>query len=65
MNIMEYALTNPLQSEEIVIHIDIAIKRYYYDESGAQTITLPYGTIITILYFGVLPYIPFRLPTPE
>ena len=60
---MEDSLENPLQSEENGIHIDICLENYYPDESGAQNVTLSDGTIITILYYGVLPYIPVLCPT--
>ena len=62
---MEDCLTNPLQSEYNGIHIDIHPKNYYPDDYGSQTFTIRYDTIITILYDGVLPYIPLRSPTPD
>ena len=61
----EYYLANPLQSEDNGINIDIRTNNYYPDDSGAQIVTLPDGTIILILYDGVIPYIHVRCPTPE
>ena len=63
-DIMEYYLANNLQSDDSGIHIDIFTKKYYPDGSGSQIVTLPYSTIIIILYYGVLPYIPVWSPTP-
>ena len=62
---MENYFENPLQSEENGTHIDIPTKKYYPNKCGAQTITLPYGTINSILYDGFISYIPVRCPTPE
>ena len=39
-------------------------KSYYNDADNCQTILFPYGTVIPIIYDGVLPYIPVRIPTP-
>ena len=64
-DMMENSLANPLQSDNNGIQINIRSNKYYGDSSGAHTITLPYGTIIPILYDGVLPYISVWHPTPE
>ena len=62
---MKSYLTNPLQSEENGIHIDICPKNYYPDHSVSHTVILPDGKIYPILYDGIIPYIPAWLPTPE
>ena len=46
------------------MHIDIRHKKYYPDNSGSKTVTLPDGTIIPILYDDVLPYIHVWRPAP-
>ena len=51
-DMMEYPLTNTLQSEDNGIHIEIGA---YPDDSGAQNVTLPYDTIIPIIYDHVIP----------
>ena len=62
---MENSLTTPLHIDENMIHIDIRHKKYYPEDSGAQTVTLPDGTIITIIYDGVMHYISVLHPTYE
>ena len=62
---MEYPLTNKLKSGDNWIHIERPPNKYYLDESGAHTVTLTYGTIIFILYDGVLTYIHVWSPTPK
>ena len=57
-DMMEFYLTNPLQSEENGIHIFIHTKNSFPDDSGSQNIPLPDCTLIPILYCGVPPYIP-------
>ena len=57
---MEDSLESNFQSEEIGIHINTRTKKYYSDDSGAQTITFSDGTLIPILYDGVLSYILVR-----
>ena len=64
-DMMKASLAISLLSEDNSIHIDIRPQKYYPDESGAQTVTLPYGTIIPILYYGVQPYIHVWRPTSE
>ena len=59
---MEDSLCNPIQSEEAGTKVDIRSSLYYEDSDGLQSIMLPNGTIIPILYDGVLPYIPVRRP---
>ena len=61
-DIIESFLANHLQSDENGIHIDIRPKNYYSDDSVAHTVTLPDVTIIIILCYGVLPYIPVWYP---
>ena len=61
---MQDSLSYPVQSEEISIRMDLHPRYYYDDDCQAQTITFPNGTVLLILYEGVLPYIPVRRPTP-
>ena len=61
---MQDSLSNPIQSEEIGIRIDLRPKLYYSEDSHAQTINFPKGMVLPILYDGVLPFIPVRRPTP-
>ena len=56
-------LSNPIQSEEIGIRIDLRPRLYYSEDFQTQTITFPNGTVLPILYEGVLPFIPVRRPT--
>ena len=60
---IDNSLSNPIQSEEAGVGVDLRPKYYYKDEYYAQTITLPDGTTIPILYDGSLPFIPVRRPT--
>ena len=53
-----------LHSKDNGIHVYICHKKCYPDTYGAQTVTLLDGTIITILYDGVLHYTPVIRPTP-
>ena len=54
-----------IQSEEDETRVDIR-PRYYYEEiDRLQSIAFPDGTIIPILYDGVLLYIPVRRPRPK
>ena len=62
---MSDSLMNPIQAEEIGVRVDTRPKRYYPDEIGCQSLQFPDGTIIPVLYDGVLPYIPIRRPTKE
>ena len=62
---MDDSLSNPIQSEEAGVGVDLRPKYYYKDENHAQTITFPDDTIIPILYDGSLPFIPVRWPTPN
>ena len=48
-------LSNPIQSEEIGVRIDLRPKYYHNKDGQAQSITFPNGTILPILYEGVLP----------
>ena len=62
---MDDSLSNPIQSEEAGVGVDLRPKYYYNDEEHAQAITFPDGTIIPIQYDGSLPFIPVRRPTPN
>ena len=62
---MADSLSNPLQSEEAGVGVDLRPRYYYKGEEHAQTISFPDGTIIPILYDGALPFIPVRRPTPS
>ena len=62
---IEDFLAKLLQSEDNGICIEIHPNKYYPGDFGAQTVTLSYGTIISILYDSVLPYIPVQSPTPK
>ena len=61
---MGESLENEPQSDYNRIHIDIHNRKYYPDDYSAQTVTIPDGTIIPILYDGILTYIPVRIPLP-
>ena len=60
---MDDSLSNPIQSEEAGVGVDLRPKCYYNDEEHAQAITFPDGTIIPIQYDGSLLLIPVRRPT--
>ena len=62
---MDDSLINPVQAEEAGIHIDLRPSRYYPSNIGCQTISFPDGTILPILFDGVLPYLPVRRPTKD
>ena len=62
---MSDSLMNPIQVEEVGVRVDTRPKRYYPYEVGCQTLSFPDGTVIPVLYEGVLPYIPIRRPTKE
>ena len=62
---MDDSLINPVQAEEAGIHIDLRPIRYYPSDIGCQTISFPDGTILPILFDGVLPYLPVRRPTKD
>ena len=59
------SLMNPIQAEEVDVRVDTRPNRYYPHEIGCQCLTFPDGTIIPVLYEGVLPYVPVRRPTKE
>ena len=59
------SLVNPIQAEEHDVRIDIRPRSYYPNSTTAQSITFSDGTILDVLYDGVLPYIPIRRPTKE
>ena len=59
------SLSNPIQSEEAGVGLDVRPRYYYKGEEHAQTISFPDGTTIPILYDGALPFIPVRRPTPS
>ena len=59
------SLMNPIQAEEVEVRVDTRPKRYYPHEIGCQRLTFLDGTIIPVLYEGVLPYVPVRRPTKE
>ena len=62
---MDDSLSNPIQSEEAGVGVDLRPKYYYNDEEHAQAITFPDGSIIPIQYDGSLHFIPVRRPTPN
>ena len=62
---MSDSLMNPIQAEEVGVRVDTRPTRYYPDDIGCQSLQFPDGTIIPVLYQGVLPYIPIRRPTKE
>ena len=62
---MDDSLINPIQAEEAGIHIDLRPSKYYPSDIGCQTISFPDGTILPILFDGVLPYLPVRRPTKD
>ena len=64
-NNMNDSLSNPIQSEEAGVRVDLRPKYYYNNDNQAQTITFPDGTTISIFYDGSLPFIPVRRPTPN
>ena len=51
---MEDSLCNPIQSQEAWVKVDIRSRHYYEDNDGLQSMVFPNGTIIPILYDGVL-----------
>ena len=59
------SLMNPIQAEEVNVRVDTRPNRYYPHEIGCQRLAFPDGTIIPVLYEGVLPYVPVRRPTKE
>jgi hypothetical protein len=59
------SLMNPIQAEEVDVRVDTRPKRYYPHEIGCQCLTFQDGTIIPVIYDGVLPYVPIRRPTKE
>ena len=61
---MEDNLCNPIQSEEAGTRVIVRSRHYYEDSDCLQRIKFPDGTIIPILYDGVLPYIAVRRPRP-
>ena len=62
---MDDSLANPIQSEEIGIHIDLRPRLYYPNEEKSQSIQLDDNILLPILYDGVLSYLPVRRPTPQ
>ena len=64
-NKMDDSLSNPIQSEEAGVGIDMRPNHYYEDDDRAQTIAFADGTTIPILYEGSLPFIPIRRHTPH
>ena len=62
---MNDCLANPLQSEDNDVRVDLRPAKLYPDAPNAQSVTFPDGTVIPLLYDGVLPYIPIRRPLPE
>ena len=56
---------NPIQSEECGVQVDTRSRKYYPNESSAQSVQFSDGTTIPILYDGVLPYIPVRRSSPD
>ena len=57
------SLLNPIQAEEVGVRVDTRPKIYCPNDVRCQSLHLPDGTIIPVLYKGVLPYIPIRRPT--
>ena len=57
---MQGSLSNPIQSEENGIRIDLRPRHNYDENCQAQTITFPNLVVLPILHEGVLPYIPSR-----
>ena len=62
---MSDSLMNPIQAEEVDVRVDTRPKCYYPHDIGCQSLTFLDGTIIPVLYEGVLPYVPVRRPTKE
>ena len=58
-------LANPIQSKEYGNREDLRPRDYYNNQEGCQSIILNNGTMITILYDGILPYILARRPNLE
>ena len=54
---MSDSLLNPIQVEQFDVHVDKRPKWYNHNGVGCQSLHFPDGTIIPILYEGVLPYI--------
>ena len=62
---MEDSLINPIQCEENGVRVDVRPRVYYPSSSTAQSLVFDDGTILGIIYDGVLPYVPVRRPTKE
>ena len=62
---MTDSLVNPIQCEDNNVRVDIRPRVYYPDCTSAQTITFDDGTVLPLLYDGVLPFLPVRRPTPD
>ena len=62
---MNDSLLNPIQAEEVGVHVDIRPRRYYPEDIGCQSIQFPDGTVIAVEYDGVLPFVHVRRPTKE
>lgn len=59
------SLSNPIQSEEYGVRMDLRPKKHYASEVSCQTVTSSDGTVLPILFDGVLPFIPIWRPTPD
>ena len=62
---MDDLLVNPIQCEENNVQVDTRPKAYYPQSPTAQSVTFNDGTVLPLLYDGVLPYLPVRRPTPD
>ena len=59
---MSDSLLNTIQAEEVGVCVDTQPKIYYTNGVGCQSLHFLDGTIIPVLYEGVLPYISIRCP---
>ena len=60
---MSDSLLNPIQAEKVSVRVGTQTKWYYHNDVRCQSLHFPDGTIITVLYEGVIPYISIFRPT--
>ena len=65
VNYMVELLANPIQSKEYGNRVDLITRWYYSDQEVCQYIILENGTVITILYDDIIPYILVSQMTQE
>ena len=59
------SLLNPIQAEKVGIRVDTRPKPYFMDDPSEQLVSFTDVTTMSVVYYGLLMYLPIRILTKD